>query len=83
MNSMSLVLSTLTYFKDVLKELAEIRKPIKPLGGFKGYDLRFPFQLFQNIRFPPIVTVDLSYRIVPNLFSYQRGKRDGCDIVFM
>ena len=41
-------------------------------GGVpKGYHFRFPFQLFQNIRFPSIFLVDFLFRIGFSLFLYQ------------
>ena len=40
-------------------------------GGTKGYDFRFPFQFFQNFRFPPIVIMDFRFRVDPYLLSYK------------
>ena len=38
-------------------------------GGVpEGYDFRFPFQFFQNFRFPPIVAIDFRFRISPKFF---------------
>ena len=46
-------------------------KPCLSRGVPKGYDFQFPFQFFQNFRFPPIIIIDFRFRVDPNLFSYQ------------
>ena len=48
-----------------------LRSSIGGRGVTKGYDFRFPFESFQNIRFPSIVIIDFRFRIGPNLFLYQ------------
>ena len=42
-------------------------KPCLSRGVPKGYDFQFPFQFFQNFRFPPIIIIDFRFRVDPNL----------------
>ena len=39
------------------------------MGGQKEYDFRLPFQLFCNIRFPPIVSIYSVFESVPTFFE--------------